>query len=91
MRKLCILHEVYYDHLPSYLDDVVNEVRPDIARVAARPARAMPNNANSLENIPCRTDYYLKSFFPSTIRDWNSNELVGLRFIVQKDLFKSEI
>ena len=60
MHKLFIIHEIYYDHLPSYLDDVINEVRPDVARVADRPARALPNNANSLENIPCRTIYYQK-------------------------------
>ena len=40
MRKLSILHETYYYHTPSYLDDVVNEVRPDVAlAVDARPIR----------------------------------------------------
>ena len=31
MRKLSILHETYYYHTPSYLDDVVNKVRRDVA------------------------------------------------------------
>ena len=92
MCKLSILHETYYYHTPSYLDDVVNEVRPDVAlAVDARPIRGLPNAVNSLNNIHYRTDYFLKSFFPSTIRDWNSNELVGLRCIASKETFKSGI
>ena len=90
MRKLCLLHETYHTQKPSYMDDVVNEVRPDV-RPAIRPVRNIPNAENSLENIPYRTDYYHKSFFPSTIRDWNSIDLVGLRCIESKDLFKSEV
>jgi hypothetical protein len=79
MRKLCLLHETYHSHLPSYLDDVINEARPRLVR------------HDALNLIPCNNDYYRKSFFPSTIKDWNSNDLEGMRGIVSKDSFKSEI
>jgi hypothetical protein len=63
MRKLCLLHETYNSHLPSYLDDVINEVRPVVRIEGERPNRRVGLLPNALENIPARTEYYQKSFF----------------------------
>ena len=82
MRKLCILHETYHNNFPRYLDDIISEVRP---------ARDRLNDQKIIYNIPCRTDYFSRSFFPSTIKDWNSVELVDLRGIVSKSIFKNKL
>ncbi len=49
------------------------------------------NDQKVLYNIPCRTEYLSRSFFPSTIKDWNSGELVSLRRIVSKSIFKNKL
>ena len=82
MRKLCLLHETYHSNFPRYLDDIISEVKP---------ARDRLNDQKMIYNIPCRTDYYSRSFFPSTIKDWNSGELVKLRGIVSKSIFKNKL
>ena len=81
MRKLCLLHETYYSNFPRYLDNIINEVRP---------GRARTGNLKVLNNIPCRTDYFRRSFFPSTIKDWNTLEFKE-RNIVSKSIFKKRL
>ena len=83
MRKLCLLHETYYSNFPRYLDNIINEVRPRRPRIA--------ENQTILNNIPHRTDYFQRTFFPSTIKDWNRSELENIRNIESKVTFKTKL
>ena len=83
MRKLCLLHETYYSNFPRYLDNIINEVRPRRPRIA--------ENQTILNNIPHRTDYFQRTFFPSTIKDWNRSELDNIRNIESKVTFKAKL
>ena len=37
-----------------------------------QPQRARRNHTSTFERTPCRADYRLISFFPRTVRDWNT-------------------
>jgi hypothetical protein len=65
-RKLTLFHKIHNNIVPEYLSDCLNEY-------------LIGNNynlRNSLQyRVPrCRLETVLKSFFPSTIRLWNSLE-----------------
>jgi hypothetical protein len=59
-RKLTLFHKIHSNIAPEYLNDCLNEY--------------YYNLRNSLQyRVPrCRLETFSKSFFPSTIRLWNS-------------------
>ena len=61
-RKLTLFHKIHSNIAPEYLNDCLNEY--------------YYNLRNSLQyRVPrCRLETFSKSFFPSTIRLWNSLE-----------------
>ena len=82
MRKLCILHETFHTNFPRYLNDIIKEVRPISARM---------DNQQFINSIPHSTEYFQRTFFPSTIIDWNRKELDGIRNIKSKSVFKNRL
>ena len=83
MRKLCLLHEIYYYNFPRYLDNIVAEVRHRTQRQLA-----IPEQRTMLRNIPIGTEYFQRTFFPSTIKDWNRPDFANARSIESKETFK---
>ena len=65
-RKLILFHKIHNNIVPEYLNDCLNEYLVDNNY----------NPRNSLQyRVPrCRLETFSKSFFPSTIRLWNSLE-----------------
>ena len=86
MRKLCLLHEIYYYNFPSYLDDIIAKVRP-----TSRRQLALPDEQTKLKIFPIGNLYFQKTFFPSTIMDWNRGDFSVTRSIECKDKFKETL
>ena len=86
MRKLCLLHEIYYYNFPSYLDDIIAKVRPTSIRQLA-----LPDERTKLKIFPIGNLYFQKTFFPSTIMDWNRHDFRNTRSIECKDKFKETL
>ena len=65
-HRLFMLHKIIHGNAPNYLKEIV----PDI--VSKRTNYSL-RNADSLDTDPfkCRTVSFLKSYFPSTVREWN--------------------
>ena len=82
-RKLSLLHEIYYYKFPSYLDDILTPLRP-----TSRRQLALPDEKTKLKIFPIGTEYFQKTFFPSTIKDWNRHDFRNIRSIECKDTFK---
>ena len=57
MRKLSLLHEIYYYKFPSYLDDILTPLRP-----TSRRQLALPDEKTKLKIFPIGTEYFQKNF-----------------------------
>lgn len=59
MRRLCLFYKIISNESPSYLFKIVP------------PKLQSPRATNIFQCLPCRTDFYMNSFFPYAIREWN--------------------
>ena len=59
-RKLILFHKIHNNIVPEYLNDCLNEY--------------LKNKTKKYRVPKCRLETFSKSFFPSTIRLWNSLE-----------------
>ena len=64
LRRLCLLFEVYINGSPNYLKETLDKCR-------LKPTSRFVTERKLL-NIPFRTNKFGLSFFPSTIKHWNS-------------------
>ena len=62
-RKLCILFEIQNKNYPYYLSDILSNYK--------YRQNSRYSNRQILKNVPCRTNKFKATFFPSAIRDWN--------------------
>ncbi len=82
-RKLCLMHKIINERAPEYLIDCMSDF-------------SINNNNYNLRNrseyrVPrCRLETYSKSFFPSTIRDWNSLD-ANIRSTQSSHAFKNTL
>ena len=67
IHKLLFFHRLYNNHppLPSYLTDILTDTRQDATGLRLR-------NANLLSTLPSRLTSFYRSYFPATIRQWNT-------------------
>jgi len=79
MRKLVLLHQTLHTKKPSYLYYILTNQLHTNPRLAA---------TLNLKNIHCKTTKYNKSYFPSTILDWN-NLPFELKSVKSKKILKS--
>ena len=63
MRRLCLFYKIITNKSPSYLFEIIPP-KLHSARVA-----------NTFQTFPCRTEFYMNSFFPYTVREWNKLDL----------------
>ena len=82
LRRLCMLHEIITYEKPTYLFDIIKDLKPN--------PRLRGYVPNTLRPMPSRTDNFKFSFFPSTIERWNclDNHSKELRL---KPAFKNEL
>jgi hypothetical protein len=64
-KKLCLMYNMYHEHAPSYLCDLLP---PLVRDVTIYPVR----NRNDYTVPRCRLSLYQSSFIPSVIDRWNS-------------------
>ena len=81
MRKLCLFYEILNNKFPNYLYEVIEKQLPISTRV---------RNTGKLFDIPCKTSRVRLSFFPSTIRDWNSLDAF-IKESNSKQIFKNRM
>ena len=82
VRKLCILFETQKNNYPLYLADILNNYK---YRQNSRHF-----DRQMLKNIPCRTNKFKATCFPSAIRDWNLLSF-ETKNAVSKQAFKNKI
>ena len=80
-QKLTLFHKIHNNIAPEYLQDCLNEYVVNNYNVR-----------NSLQyRVPrCRLETFSKSFFPSTIRSWNSLD-PNFKSIQTTSKFKGEL
>ncbi len=61
-HKLILFFKIINNRTPSYLTDLIPQ---------QTQSRYNLRNASNIPLIPCRTQLYSNSYFPSTIREWN--------------------
>ena len=64
LHKLLFFHKIVHGDCPSYLTDMVPH---HVCETSRYPLR---NNSN-ITTFQTRLDIFYKSFFPSTVREWN--------------------
>ena len=82
LRKLCLLYEIQKNNFPRYLKHTLDQYQYN--------ENSRFYNRLLLKSIPCRTNKYKLSFFPSTIRDWNKLEN-DIKQSISKNVFKKKI
>ena len=82
MRKLCLIQQILVDKSPSYLYKIIEK---QLHRPNSRLA-----NRQQLINIAGQTNKYKKSFFPSTIVDWNNIDF-DIKTSKTKNIFKKRL
>lgn len=82
-HRLAMFHKIINHKSPNYLSMCVPPYVRDITSHNLR-------GADNLVPMPGRNDYYLKSFFPQTVRDWNAIP-IDIRKIVDHEKFKEAL
>ena len=82
-HRLCAFHKIINKVSPKYLRECIPRYTHEVSNYNLR-------NADTLERIPARTSRYLNSFFPLTVREWNSLPS-DIRHIQDFDRFKSAL
>ena len=59
MRRLCLFYKVVSTKLPAYIYDIIP------------PLRQFQRHPNTFNSISCRTEYFMNSFLPWVIGEWN--------------------
>ena len=81
-RKLCLLFETIKNRFPLYLINTLDKHKyEDNSRLY---------NRLLFKNIPCRTNKYKSSFFPSVISDWNKLDF-DIKNSKSKNIFKTKL
>ena len=65
MRRLCLFHKIFNLHSPKYLYDKI-------------PPATRSYTTRNNKNIPpfsCRAEYFMNSFFPNVINEWNKSDI----------------
>ena len=83
IHKLKLLHQIIHGSVPDYLTHLL----PTIQNV--RVTRQANNN--TIQQFRSKTDYFQKSFFPSTINIWNNSLNFNTRKLVIISTFKRTI
>ena len=82
-NELCAFHKVINNVAPKYLRECIPRYTHEVSNYNLR-------NADTLERIPARTSRYSNSFFPLTVREWNSLPS-DIRHIQDFNRFKSAL
>ena len=64
-RKLCVFYKILNTMSPKYLSDII----PSTNR------RYSSRNATNIPLVSVNNNYFMSTFFPSTITEWNKLEL----------------
>ena len=88
-HKLIIFYEMDNGLAPNYLLDLVPPIIQEITNYNLR-------NADDIQTLHARTNLYYNSFFPSTIRAWNSSledtkqspPISSIKFRLNRDINK---
>ena len=83
VKRLCLLYKIINEQAPEYLQHLLPPSRAD-----SNPYLLRSNNNITIP--PARLDIYLKSFFPNTIREWNSLD-INVRNSINLSTFKRKI
>ena len=81
MRKLTILHETQLTKTPAYLNDIISKQKHTSTRLSSQL---------TFREIVCKKSVYKRSFFPSTISDWNQLA-IETRKSRSKAIFKNRL
>ena len=81
MRKLTILHETQLTKTPAYLNDILSKQKHTSTRLSSQL---------TFREIVCKKSVYKRSFFPSTISDWNQLA-IETRKSRSKAIFKNRL
>ena len=76
-QKMCVFYKIL-NTSPKYLSDII----PGTTR------RYFSRNANNIPLLRANTNYFMSTFFPSTITDWNKLYL-SIRKSTNLNIFKS--
>ena len=79
-RKLCVFYKILNNMSPKYLSDII----PSTTR------RYSSRNANNIPLVRANTNYFMNTFFPSTITEWNKLDL-SIRKSTSLNIFKSRL
>ena len=77
-RKLCVFYKILNNMSPKYLSDII----PCTTR------RYSPRTANNIPLVKANNNYFMNTFFPSTITEWNKLDL-SIRKSTSLNMFKS--
>ena len=80
MRRLCLFHKIFNLHSPKYLYD---KIPPATRSYTTR------NNKN-IPSFSCRAEYFMNSFFPNVINEWNKFD-IKITNIASHNTFKSSL
>ena len=80
LRKLCQFYKVVVNKSPNYLYDYVSTVNKSY----------QTRNGDKFLHMCCRTEYFSNSFFPYTIKEWNSLS-PEIRKSVSYEVFKNSL
>ena len=79
-RGLCVFYKILYSMSPKYLNDII----PCTTR------RYTPRYANSIPLVRVNNNYFMNTFFPSTVTEWNKLDL-SIRNSNSHNIFKGRL
>ena len=79
-RKLCVFYKILNNMSPKYLNDII----PSTTK------KYSSRNANNIPLVRANTNYFMDTFFPSTLTQWNKLDL-GIRKSNSLNIFKSRL
>ena len=79
-RKLCVFYKILTNMSPKYLSDII----PSTTR------RYSSRNANNIPLVSGNNNYFMNTFFPSTITEWNKLDL-SIRNSTSLHIFKGRL
>ena len=79
-RKLCAFYKILNNMSPKYLSNII----PSTTR------RYSSRNANNIPLVRANTNFFINTFFPSTITEWNKLDL-SIRKSTILNIFKSRL
>ena len=82
MRKLCLVYETVNNKFPRYLKAILDD--------HSYPEGSRLHSKSLFKPIPCKTNRYKLSFFPSALKDWNSLDL-EIKQSKTKTIFKNKL